>query len=90
MVIDLKTADGQLDMLCRVIGVVTLPRQQLNRVLQCRMAWRPVKGLPPTYRRALEKLASYLPQDTEPDVQVKKRGPGRPKKVKTGEDNGKA
>ena len=74
--VDIKTPETQLALLCQVIGNPALPLQQLNRVLQCRMAWRKDKGLPPTYRRALLALAVYLPQDTEPAPKPKlKRAP---------------
>ena len=67
---ELKTPAQQLDMLCRVIGNPALPLQQLNRVLQCRMAWRRDKGLPPTYRRALLTLAAFALPIPEPVVTV--------------------
>ena len=77
---DIKTPTGQLALLCLVLGNPDLPRQQLNRILQCRMAWRKDKGLPPTYRRALMALSEFAPKP-----KPKNKG-GRPKKVKEPED----
>ncbi len=66
---DVSTPDKQLWLLCSVLGNPKLPRQQLNRLLQCRMAWRADKGLPPTFRRALQSLSDYsvdLPSPAKP------------------------
>jgi len=58
---DVSTPELQLSLLCLVMGNPSLPRQQLNRILQARMAWRPERGLPPTFRRALQQLAEHTP-----------------------------
>ena len=63
---DITTPLGQLALLSLVIGHPNLPLQQLNRLLQCRMSWRKDRGLPPTYKRALLTLSSYLPVDEQP------------------------